>query len=380
MPLYDLLIRGGEVIDPSAGSRATLDVAVANGRVAAIGADLPAEAERVVDARGRLIVPGLIDLHTHLGFEIHRQTIQADDMCPPSGVTTAVDMGSTGVYTFPWYRDRVIERSATRLFEFINISALGTIAIHEPYYVSYYGDYIDPDEVLCTIEENPEYICGIKVFASSQMVGDAALGAVRTAVQVGREAGLPVAVHVSARPPPVEEVLALLRPGDIMTHTYTPNSQTILDDEGRVRAGVREARERGVLFDLGHGFGSFSFEVARRAMDDDFLPDTISTDLYADNMVTPVKDLLTTASKFLCLGMPLEEVLARITIRPARALRASDLGALRVGGPADIALLRLCEGEHIYRDCRDGVLQGRQKLECDLTVCRGRILYQRDEG
>jgi dihydroorotase len=146
-----------------------------------------------------------------------------------------------------------------------------------------------------------------------------------------------------------------------------------------VRAGVREARERGVLFDLGHGFGSFTFDVARRAMDDGFLPDTISTDLYADNMVTPVKDLLTTASKFLCLGLPLDDVLARVTCRPAQALRIPDLGALRVGGPADVALLRLCEGEYVYQDCREGTLQGRYKLECDLTVCRGRILYERGE-
>ena len=301
-------------------------------RIAKIGAGLVGEARETVDARGLLVLPGLIDLHTHLGFELHAQVVQPNDICPPAGVTAAIDMGSVGAFAFPWYRQRVLTTSKVRLYSFINIASLGTTGVHTPYYVENYGRYIDEADTLRTIEENRDYILGIKGFATSAMVGDWALEAVRAARRVAQAAKVPVCIHVSDAPPALVEVLDLLGTGDIITHTYTSHSQTILDEQGRVRPEVRAARERGVLFDLGHGAGSFSFDVARRAMDQGFLPDTISTDIYYANTEKPVKNLPTTMSKFINLGLSLEETLRRVSVNSAKVLRNDALGVLREGG------------------------------------------------
>jgi len=377
MTQYDLLFKGGEVIRPADGFRGPLDVAIADGRIAALAPEIPSQqAKEVVDVRGKLVVPGLIDLHTHLGFELHRRVTWAEDVCPRSGVTTAVDMGSTGAFTFPWYKEHALSHSPMRLWEFINISSIGVIAIHTPYYVDHYGEYIDVDDTIRTIEENRDYIRGIKVFASSAMVGEWSLKALEAAREVGQATGLPVAVHISVEPPTLEEVLDRLGPGDIITHSYTPWNQGILDAEGHLRPAVREARERGIFFDLGHGAGSFAFDTARKALDQGFAPDSISTDIYYANVETPVKDLLTTVSKFLNLGMPLEEALAKVTVNPARALHAEELGTLQPGGPADLAVLRLEEGEYNFVDSRKETLTGRWELFCELTVYQGRIIYQ----
>lgn len=378
MSLYDLLIRDGEVFIPERGLQRGWDVAISQNKIASVAPSIDADqAERVLDAGGAMVVPGLIDLHTHLGFEIHRQVVQAEEVCPSSGATTAVDMGTTGAFTFPWYRDRVLEKSTVRLYEFINIASLGTIAIHTPYYEEHYSEYIDPQDTVEMIEENRDYIRGIKVFATSAMVNEPVLEGVRTAVEVGQAVGLPVAVHVSVKPPELSDILALLRPADIVTHTYTPYDQGILDEDGAIKAAVWEARERGVLFDLGHGAGSFTFHVARRAMEQGFLPDSISTDVYAANTKLVVKDLLTTMSKFLNLGLSLEETLKRVTINPARAIGEAELGALEPGAPADLALLRLDEGSFTFYDSRREVLEGTKQLTCEMTIHNGKIIHER---
>jgi dihydroorotase len=377
MAEYDLLVRGGEVLDPASGRRETADVAVRAGRIAAIGAALRARAGRTIDVRGRMVTPGLIDLHTHLGFEIHRQVLAPETACPPGGVTTAVDMGSTGAWTFPWYRQRVLEGCPIRLYSFVNISALGTTAIHTPYYVEHYGAYIDVPEVIRTIEAHRDYIRGVKVFAAGQMVGHWALGAIAAAQEAAGAAGLPIAVHISQGPPGLDEIVERLRPGDILTHTYTPHDQGILDENGQVRASVWRARERGVWFDVGHGAGSFSYAVAERALAQGFLPDSISTDLYADNIVAPVVSLLSTAEKFLMLGLTLEQVLARITSRPAQAIGTAELGTLAVGGPADLAVIEQREGRHPLTDSPGETRLAAQRLICWLTVADGRVIYER---
>jgi len=378
MPRVDLLIQGGTVIDPATGFRGVRDVAVSGGEIVALPAGAGAgDAARVVCAEGLYVVPGLIDLHTHLGFELHRKVVYAEDVCPQSGVTTAVDMGSAGAFTFPWYRERILEKCLIRQREFINIASIGTIAIHTPYYVETYGEYVDADDTARIIEAHRDHISGIKVFCASSMVGEWPLPALRAARGVADRTGVPIAVHVSVRPPDIEEILALLRPGDIITHTYTPLDQGILDPQGRIRPAVREARERGVLFDLGHGAGSFTFDVARKALDQGFPPDTISSDIYYANTVTPVVDLLTTANKMLNLGMSLEDTLDRVTRRAALALREPALGSLEPESPADIAVLALREGEFPLVDARKVTLQGRWKLECMLTVYGGTIIYEK---
>ncbi|MFP3895519.1 MAG: amidohydrolase/deacetylase family metallohydrolase [Anaerolineales bacterium] len=380
MSLYDLLIRDGEVFIPERGFQSGWDVAISQNKIASVAPSIDADqAERVLDAGEAMVVPGLIDLHTHLGFEIHRQVVYPEKVCPSSGVTTAVDMGSTGAFTFPWYRDRILEKSAVRLYEFINIASLGTIAIHTPYYEEHYSEYIDVQDTVKMIEEHRDYIRGIKVFGTSAMVNEPVLEGIRAAVQAGQAVGLPVAVHVSVKPPEISDILALLRPGDIVTHTYTPYDQGILDEEGVIKSSVWEARERGVIFDLGHGAGSFTFHVARRAMEQDFLPDSISTDVYAANTEQVVKDLLTTMSKFLNLGLSLEETLQRVTINPARAIGEKELGTLAPGAPADLALLRLDEGSFTFYDSRRETLEGTRQLTCEMTIHNGKIIYERKD-
>jgi dihydroorotase len=378
---YDLVIRGGEVIDPARSFRGRADIAVRDGRIAAIAPELPAaEAARALEATGCFVTPGLIDLHTHLGFELHTEVVKANDVCPPAGVTAAVDMGSTGAFTFSWYRERVLPSATPRLYAFINIASLGTIAIHRPYYVERYGRYIDEEDTARTIAENRAAIKGIKVFATSAMTGEWPLPALDAARRVADATGVPIAVHVSAAPPALDEVLARLQAGDIVTHCLNPHSQQILGADGHVLPAVRAARERGVRFDVGHGAGSFSFAVARRALDEGFLPDTISTDLYYANINGPVWDLPTTMTKFLALGMPLEEVVRRVTCNAADALGETALGRLAVGAPADIAVLSLREGAFTLVDSRKETLTSPSRLVCEATVQGGELVYEREEA
>jgi dihydroorotase len=378
---YDLLIRGGQALDPGSGLQGRMDVAIADGRIAAIGSGLaPDSAGEALDATGALVTPGLIDLHTHVGFKLHGQMVVADEVCPPSGVTTAVDLGTTGAYTAGWYRENSVANSSTRLRAFVNVASIGTLGAHSPYYVQRYGQYVDVDETIEAIEANRDYIRGIKTFAASTLTGGWPLFALDAARQVADAVGLPIAVHVSGEEPPLEEVLPRLSAGDIMTHTYTPHRQRILDEEGRVRDVVWDARQRGVLFDLGHGMGSFSYDVARRALDQGFVPDTISTDLYYANRVAPVKDLVTTLSKLLNLGLALEDVLLRATARPAQALGEPEPGALRVGAPADIALLNVEQGEFQFVDVLGELLSAAQRIVCLVTVRDGQIVYQKGDA
>jgi dihydroorotase len=378
MPKYDLLLAGGHVFDSASGSFTDADIAISGNAIQSIAARIAvSSARQVIGVRGKLVSPGLIDLHTHLGFELHTKVIQPNDVCPPAGVTTAVDMGSTGSFTFPWYRDQVISTAKMRLFEFINIASLGTISIHTPYYVTNYGRYVDEADTIRTIKENREFIRGIKVFMAGTMVGEWALSSLRSARRVSEATGVPVAVHISDTPPALPEILALLEKDDIVTHCFTSHDQGILDPFGKLRPEVLAARERGVRFDLGHGAGSFAYSVARKALAQGFVPDTFSTDIYYANIDGPVYDLPTTLSKLLNLGVPLEMVLQAATCNPAQILRRPELGVLKVGGPADVAVLDLQEGEFTFMDVLKESLTGKWNLRCDLTLCQGNIIYQR---
>ncbi len=377
MPKYDIILRGGRVLDSINAAFYEADVAVKDGFICEIAAGLPADAAQVFDARGKMVVPGLIDMHTHLGFELHTKTIQADDYCPAAGVTSAVDMGSAGAYIFPWYREQAIKKAAVRLFSFINIASLGTIAIHTPYYVKNYGKYIDEADTMRTITENRAVIRGIKVFMAGTMTGKWALPALHAARRVADATGVPIAVHVSDPPPALPPILELLQKGDIVTHCFTAHDQKIVDASGKLLPEVLAARQRGVRFDIGHGAGSFAYSTARAALAQGFLPDSISTDLYYANVDGPVYDLPTTLNKLLNLGMPLERVLQAATLAPAQNIRRPDLGVLALGNPADIAVLELQEGAFTFTDVAKETLMGKQKLRCDLTLCQGNIIYQR---
>jgi dihydroorotase len=357
-----MLIRGGTVIDPAQGLHGALDVSLADGRVAALGRDLPVPpGEQVVDARGLLVVPGLIDLHVHVYWGASHYGIEPDPHCLATGVTTVVDAGSAGALTFPAFRRYVIEVAATRILPLLNIGAAGMLSPD----VGELADvrFIDKARALQTIEQHRDLIHGVKVRLSRELVGDNARVGLSTALDAAAAAGLPLMVHPGDTPIPLDDILRELRPGDVLTHCYHGRAEGILDSRGRVRAEVRRAVERGVIFDVGHGRGSFSFEVARTALGQELRPGTISSDLHVYNLDGPVFDLATTMSKFLALGLAVDEVVAMTTAVPARVLgRSGDLGTLAPGAAADVSLLRLESGRYSMTDAEGVTMTGDTRL------------------
>ncbi|HZS89585.1 MAG TPA: amidohydrolase/deacetylase family metallohydrolase, partial [Chloroflexota bacterium] len=372
--MYDLLIAGGTVLDPSSGLHARRDVAVRDGKVAAIEESIaPNGSATVLDARGLVVTPGLVDLHTHLFWGVSHYGVEADSACLAKGVTTAIDAGSAGAQTFPGFRRYVIDVVSTRILAFENISVLGMITARV-------GElenirYAAPDEAVAVAEEHRDVIVGIKVRLGYQMVGERGLPALRLARQAADRLDLPLMVHIVDLPEPLPEMLPLMRGGDIATHCFHGERNGILDSAGRVLPSVREAAERGVIFDVGHGVGSFAFDTARRAMADGLLPNTISSDLHAHNINGPVFDLATTLSKFLHLGLSLDEVIARATVAPARAIRWDGrIGSLAVGAEADIAVFELAEGRFSLVDVKGVSVDARQKLIPRHVVRGGRVV------
>ena len=345
-----MLIRGGRVIDPAAGLDDVRDVRLAGGRVAAVGAGLtPASNEDVLDARGLLVVPGLIDLHVHVFYGASHYGVEPDPHCLATGTTTVVDAGSAGALTFPAFRKYVIEVAETRVLPFLNIGATGMLSAE----VGELEDlrFIDKGKALRAIEAHRALIRGIKVRLSREIVGNNARAALAIARETAEAARLPIMVHPGNTPIGLGEILGALRPGDVLTHCFHGREEGVLDADGRVRLEVRRAAERGVILDVGHGRGSFSFAVARRALADGLRPHTISSDLHVYNVRGPLFDLVTTMSKFLALGLALPEVIGMTTEAPARALaETGNLGTLRPGAVADVTMLRLEAGSVALTD------------------------------
>jgi dihydroorotase len=385
MTAYDLLITGGEVVDPGLGLREKLDVAIADGRVAAMEIDIPpAQAREVVDATGKLVTPGLIDLHAHVYFACTPLSVEVDGVAARSGVTTTVDAGSAGAQTFPGFRRYIVEAARSRVLAFLNISAIGILGIHEDEAAQIANCSVE--EAVHTVEENRDVVVGIKMRASAEVVGDHDVVPLELARAAADRTGLPLMVHIGQSPPSLGPILERMKEGDILTHLFTGYDDRIIneegkarnriiDGEGRVRREVKKAREAGVIMDVGHGSGSFNFKVAEAALAQGFKPDTISTDLHTESIEGPVYDLPTTMSKFLNLGMSLEEVILAATARPAEAIgRKGELGTLQVGAVADVALFELQEGRFEFHDAYGNVRDGSLKLVNALTICRGRML------
>ncbi|MBN1642559.1 MAG: amidohydrolase/deacetylase family metallohydrolase [Anaerolineae bacterium] len=380
---YSLLLKNGRVIDPASGIDQMRDVAVTGQTIAAVAADVPADqAQRVVDVSGLIVAPGLIDIHTHVHPfppqpDSYVESVHADAHLLASGVTTAVDAGTVGWRDLHAFRTRCIERSTTRILAFLNIASGGMIegaTEQDP-------GQMDPELTAAVARAHADIVVGIKTahYWTREPWDDAhpPWTSVTRAVEAGDACERPVMVDFWPRPPrrPYDElILSRLRPGDIHTHVFAQQFP-ILDAEGRVQAYMFAARERGVLFDLGHGAASFWFRNAVPALRDGFAPDTISTDLHMGNINGPVVSLLMTMSKYLNIGMPLPDVIRRTTAAPARVIGHPELGTLSIGAEADIAVLRLLEGSYDYADCGGGRLAGRAKLECALTVRAGQIVY-----
>jgi dihydroorotase len=367
-----VLIRGGTVVDPDQGLHARRDLRLDGGRVVELGDTLaPSPAEEVIDARDRLVLPGLIDLHVHVFWGASHYGIEPDPHCLGAGVTTAVDAGSAGAHTFAAFRRYVIDVSATRIVPFLNIGATGMVCPD----VGELEDlrHIDRAAAVRTIDAHRSLIRGIKVRLSRDLVGSNAAVALKTAREAGEAAGLPIMVHVGDTPITLAEILDELRPGDVITHCYHGREEGILDGRGRVTAAVRRAASRGVLFDVGHGKGSFSFEVARRALAQGFPPGTISSDLHVYNLHGPVFDLATTMSKFLHLGLSLDEVVAMTTGAPARVIGHDRvLGTLRPGAEGDVTLLALREEAVTFEDTVGERVHGTRRLVPAGAVRAGR--------
>jgi dihydroorotase len=373
---YELLIKGGILIDPAQGVHACKDVAFANGVVAEIGDDLTqGNAHEFLDARGRLVTPGMIDLHGHLFDGVSHYGIEPDPTCLANGATTVVDAGSAGADTFPGFRKYVIEASNTRIFAFLNISSQGMLTpeigeLEIP-------EYANVAKACEMIEQHRDLILGVKVRLTRDTVVSERSGMLPLyrAREAADAAGLPLMVHPQgAWCGSIDDILAVMRERDILTHCFHGLTCGILDSQGRVRKSVREAMERRVVLDVGHGRGSFSWEVAERAMAQGLQPQTISSDLHKYNLDGPVYDLATVVSKFLHLGMALDDAIARVTAIPAQTLLMPDqIGTLSVGARGDAVIFELRQGEFQLEDTHGQVRIGRQKLEPVTVVKGGRV-------
>jgi dihydroorotase len=373
---FDLLIRGGEVVDPGGGREGRLDVAVRRGRIAAVDPDLPAESAYVVlDASGQLVTPGLVDLHTHVFHKVTYWGIDPDPVASRTGVTTWNDAGSAGAITLEGLREFVVRPAQARITAFLNISHIGLVADNHECATL---EFLDVDLFRRIVDRNRDFVRGVKVRMGTPTVGDNGLEPLRRARRAADECDLPLMVHIAFGPPGIEDVLALMRPGDILTHCFTGLTMKIVDDEGRLYDFARQAWDSGVVMDIGHGTGSFSFETADALVAQGRLPDVISTDLHQLSVNGPAFDLPTCMSKFLHLGMHLRDVVRATTVRPAEVLGLDGgLGTLRPGSVADIALFRLLHGRFPLYDISGAVRESERLLVNTATIVGGRIFEPR---
>jgi dihydroorotase len=370
---FDLLLMNGTVLDPVSGRQQALDVGIVGARIAAIQPGLSRDgAKRVLDARGCYVTPGLIDFHIHSYWGVSPYGFDADPVCMASGVTTAVDAGSSGPVNFPGFKRFIAEQARTRMLALVCLAGHGVLSA--PGELSDIR-FADPEGAARSVAEHSGVAVGIKVRLHRGSVGGNGREALRLALRAGAASHAPVMVHIGDTGVTIEEIVETLRPGDIVTHCYTPKRPSIVDEAGRLRAAVRRAHERGVLFDVGHANGHFDFDLVRRAIGDGLAPDTISSDLHGRmGPSNPVVDLPTTMSKFLALGLSLEQVVAACTVNPAHAIGWQDrLGALEVGREADIAVLELVKGPARLRDCVGGELIANERITVRSTIRSGEV-------
>ena len=374
---YDLLLRGGHIVDPKNHVSAVRDIAIRDGKIAALAEHLdPSKALKTVDLKGLYATPGLIDIHVHVYASTgERNSYAGDNSVFPdgftfrSGVTTVADAGSSGYINFPDFKEHIIDRSKTRVLAFLNIVGAG---MRGPKYEDNLSD-MNPKPAAEMAKRYPGLIVGVK---TAHYMGPE-WTPVENAVQAGTIANIPVMVDFGANRPerPISLLLTQkLRPGDIYTHCYS-GLRNELGPDGKVNPGMWEGRKRGVIFDVGHGGGSFAWRVAVPAIQQGFLPDSISTDLHIGSMNAGMKDMLNVMSKFLALGLSVDEVISRSTWNPAREIHHEELGNLSVGSPADISVLRVANGDFGFTDMYGARLRGSRKFECEMTVKGGKIVY-----
>ena len=375
----DVLIKGGTVIDPGQNLHALLDVAVKDGKILELSPDIAAaRAVRVVSAKGKIVTPGLIDVHVHVFEGVGPTGLNADQYCLGRGVTTAVDAGSTGYADIAGFRQYVIKPSATRVYALVDIGARGTL-------LGLIGNYANLDWVNAQLtaraaETNKPDVVGIKVRLSKEITGSNDLEILKRALEASRISHLPLMVHVGDSFSTLPEILVQMRKGDVLTHCYTGRPHGPLDANGKIIPEILNCRQRGVLFDVGDGGPHLDLDVAEKCLQQNFLPDTIGTDLGGLSYNGPVYDLVTELSKFLLLGLNVDQVIERVTVRPTRMFDfGAELGSLKPGAVADITILEVREGSFLFTDSTGKKRAGRQKLQSAAAIRAGKLYVNRSE-
>jgi dihydroorotase len=366
---FDTVITGGEVIDPGSGKVGQFDVAILDGRVAAVEAGLDAsEARHRIDAAGKYVTAGLVDLHTHVYWGATYWGIEADPVAARTGVTTWIDVGSAGAYSFPGFREWISGPAQSRVYALLNLSSIGLIA---PTWELSNPDYLDVGLAAEMVERNRDVILGIKARIDKNTCRGVGIEPMKKARELADRVGLPLMVHIGTAPPGIEELVPYLRPSDILTHCFTWQDMGIMGPDGKIRPEIAQLQKDGLILDVGHGTGSFGFEVAEAMLAQGILPDCISTDIHQLAQQGPMFDMPTTLSKFLSLGMSLPDVIERATVRPARAIGLDHLGTLKPGSVADVAVFRLETGHFSYYDVRMEHRSGEARLVSELTLLEG---------
>lgn len=370
---YDLLIKGGTVVDPSQGLNSVRDVAFSNGKVAALDDGVSEDlAREVVDATGLIVTPGLVDLHVHAFWGASEWGIEPDPTNVARGVTTALDAGSAGAHNFPAFRKYVLERCATRLYALLNVSTIG-IPSHLVGEVEGLR-WVDVARTVEVARANSQYILGIKARLGKAQAGRDDGDALKCAIEAAEALDKFVMIHVGNTTTSLEKLVGMLRPGDVVTHCFHDLPHGILDDSGRVLESIQEAQQRGIIFDVGHGAGSFTFDVAYKALSQGFHPGNISSDLHFYSIQGAVPDFLAVLTKFMYLGMSLDEVV-RLTTKTAAETMGLDgkLGTLKVGAEGDATVMRLEEGRFALTDSAGVTVESEQRLAHVCTIRCGQV-------
>ena len=374
---YDLILKGGHIVDPSQNLDGAADIAFAAGRVAAIGKDIKsAEGADIRDVSGRLVAPGFIDLHTHVYWGGTSLGVDATDAARQSGVTTLVDAGSAGPGNFLGFLKHVIEPSAPRILSYLHVSFAGIFAFSKRIMVGESSDLrlMSPADAVAVANDHRDVIIGIKVRVGRNASGSSGAAPLDIALQAAEELALPLMCHIDEPPPSYEDVLDRLRPGDVLTHCFRPFPNSPVTGQGAIKPAVFAARQRGVLFDVGHGMGSFAFKTARAMLAAGFVPDTISSDLHILNLEGPVFDQATTLSKFLNLGTPLADVIRATTVNAAAAIRRPELGTLRPGSAGDATIFSVSEGRFPFVELARGADDRQQENQNRWRRAQGQLV------
>jgi dihydroorotase len=370
-PTFDLLIEGGTVVDPSQNLHTAMDVAIKDGKIAEASKNIAKErALKVISAKDRIVTPGFIDVHTHV-FEGVSIGTNADHYCLSRGVTTVVDAGSAGYSTMANFRKFVITQSVTRIVALINIGVVGTAMLPGSLMNL---DWVNPQLTAKSAIENKPVVVGVKVHLGKAITGAGDMECLKRALEAAEIAGVPLMAHIEDSYSPLPGILKMLRKGDIYTHCFNSRPHGILDANGKILPEAKEARERGVLFDPAQGQTHLNFDVAEKCFQQNLLPDTISTDLTIVTVERRVYDLPTTVSKFMAIGIGLDQAVAMVTSNAARMFNyGAQIGTLKPGSEADVAIFELRDGQFEFEDSDGGKRTGRQKLFNKSVVRRGQV-------